>query len=58
MISKAKKVIPSSCLICNTLFTHMGIIGNINYLNKEVSKHVNKKDYIAVLFYLGFSTKR
>ena len=37
IISKTNKVIPSSCQICNTLFTHMGIIGNMNNLNNEVS---------------------
>ena len=57
IISKAKKVIPCSCRICNTLFTHMGIIGNMNNCNKEVSKHVDKEDYITVLFHLGFPTK-
>ena len=49
--------IPSSCQICNTLFTHMGIIANINNFNKEVSRHVDKEDYITVLFHLGFPTK-
>ena len=40
MKSKAKKIIPSSFCTCNTLFTHMGIIGNINEDNKEDSKDV------------------
>ena len=29
----------------------------MNNLNKEESKHVNKEDYVTVLFHLGFSTK-
>ena len=57
-MSKAKKAILSSCQICYTLFTHMGIIGKMNNLYKEVSKHVDKEDYITFLFfYLGFPTK-
>ena len=56
IISKAKKIVPSSHRICNTLFTHMGIIGNMTNLNKEVSKHVDKQDYITVLFRLGLTT--
>ena len=35
----------------------MGIIGNMNNLNKEVSKDVDKEDYITVLFHLGFPRK-
>ena len=57
IISKAKKVILSSCQICNNFFTHLGIFGNMNNLNKEVSKHVDKEDYRTVLFHLGFPTK-
>ena len=57
IISKAKKVIPSSYRICNTLFTHKNIIGNMNNLNKEVTKHVDKEDYITVLFHEGFPSK-
>ena len=57
IISKAKKVIPSSCQIYNTLFTHMGIIGNMNNLDKEVSKHLDKEDEITVLFHLGSPIK-
>ena len=37
IIFKAKKVIPFGCQICNTLFTHMDIIGNMNNLNEQVS---------------------
>ena len=48
---------PSSCQICNTLSTHLGIIRNMNNLNKKVSKHVDKEDYITVLFHLGFPRK-
>ena len=51
MISKAKEVMPSSCRIRNILFTHMGIIGNMNKGNNEVTK------YITVPFHVGFSTK-
>ena len=36
----------------------MGIIGNMNNLNKEASKYVDKEDYIAVLFHIGFPHKR
>ena len=35
----------------------MGIIGNLNSENNEVSKHVDKEDYITVLFHIGFPTK-
>ena len=48
---------PSRCRMCNTLFTHMGMIKNMNNLNKEVSNYVDKEDYVTVLFYLGFPMK-
>ena len=35
----------------------MGIIRNMNSVNNEVSKHVDKEDYITVLFHIGFPTK-
>ena len=35
----------------------MVIIGSMNNLNKELSKHVVKEDYIVLLFHLGFPTK-
>ena len=57
MISKSKKVIPSSCRICDTFFTHMGVIGNMSENNTEVSKHIDKEDYITVLFHVGYPTK-
>ena len=57
MILKLKKVILSSSSICGTFFTHMGIIRNMHEKNKEVSKYIDKEDYIAVLFHLGFPTK-
>ena len=51
MITEAKKVIPSSVRICNTLFAHMVIIANMNNHNKEVSKYVDKEDYITKNFH-------
>ena len=56
-MSKAKKVIPCSHCICDASFTYMGIICNMNEDNKEVSKHVDNKDNITVLFHIGFPTK-
>ena len=53
MISQAKKLIPSSCYICNTLFIQMGIIRNMSEDKKEVTKHVDN----TVLFYIGFPRK-
>ena len=35
----------------------MGIIGNMDKDNKEVTKHVDKEDYITVLFHIRFPTK-
>ena len=35
----------------------MHIIGNLNNLNKEVSKHVDEDDCKPVLFHLGFPRK-
>ena len=58
IINKLKKVISPNCRICYILFSHMGIIGNMNNLNKEASKYVDKEDYIAVLFHIGFPHKR
>ena len=57
MIPKAKKVMPSSCYMCDTLFVYMGIIGNMNGDNKEATKHIDKHDYITVLFHILFPTK-
>ena len=57
MISKAKKVIPSSCCVYNTLFTYMGIIGKMNEENKEVTKYIDKKNNITVLLNIRFSKK-
>ena len=57
MITKAKKVIPSTCRICNTLFTQMSIIENMINHNKDMPNDVDKDDYITVLFHLGFPPK-
>ena len=53
MIQKAKEVIPSSCQIGETFFTHMPLIGNLSTNGDLVSKHVDKDDFITVLFHLG-----
>ena len=58
MISNTKKVIPSSCSICDTLFTHIFIIGNMNEDNQEVTKHDDKEDYITVLFHIEITTTK
>ena len=50
MMQKAKKVIPSSCQIGDTFFSHMAVIGNDGDL---VSKHIDRDDFITVLFYTG-----
>ena len=53
IITKQKMVIPSSCKICYTLFTRIGVIGNMNNHNKETSRHVDKEDYLTVWFPKG-----
>ena len=53
MILKAKKVIPSSCQIGDTFFTHMALIGNFTTNGNLVSKHVDRDDFITVLFHIG-----
>ena len=53
MIQKAKKVIPSSCKIGDTLFTHMAVIGNLSTHGDLVSKYIDRDDFITVLFYIG-----
>ena len=35
----------------------MGIIENMNYVNKEESKHVDKEDYITLLFHIELREK-
>ena len=55
MIQKAKKVLPSSCQIRNTFFTHMAVIGNLSTDGDLVSKHIDKDDLITVLFHIGQS---
>ena len=53
MIQKAKKVIPSSCQIGDTFFTHIGVIGNLSTDGDLVSKHIDRDDFIAMLFHIG-----
>ena len=53
MIQKAKKVLPSSCCIRDTFFTHMAVIGNLNTNGNLVSKHIDKDDFITMLFHIG-----
>ena len=53
LINKSKKVIPSSCQIADTFFTHMSIIGNLNENGDYVSKHMDKEDFVTALFHVG-----
>ena len=53
MLQKAKKVIPSSCQIGHTFFTHMAVVGNLSTHGDLVSKHIDKNDFITVLFHIG-----
>lgn len=53
MLQKAKKVIPLSCRIGDTFFTHMAVIGNLSTNGDLVSKHIDKDDFITVLFHVG-----
>ena len=53
MIQKAKKVIPSSCQIVDTFFTHMAVIGNLSTNGNVVSKYFDRYDFITVLFHIG-----
>ena len=53
MINKAKKIIPSSCQIADTLITQISIIGNLNKNGDYVSKHVEKDDFITALLHVG-----
>ena len=53
MIQKAKKVIPSSCQIGDTFFTHMAVKGNLSTNGDLVSKHIDKDNFITVLFHIG-----
>ena len=52
-MQKAKKVIPSSCQIRDTFFTHMAVIGNLSTNRDLMSKHIDRDDFITVLFYIG-----
>ena len=53
MLQKAKKVIPSSYLKGNTFSTKMAVVGNLSTHGNLVSKHVDKDDFITVLFHIG-----
>ena len=53
LIQKAKKVIPLSCQIGNTCFAHMAVIVNLSANGNLVSKHIDKGDFITVLFQIG-----
>ena len=57
MIQKAKKVIPSSCQIGDTFFTHVAVKANFSANGDLVSKHIDKDDFIAVLFHVGHPFK-
>ena len=52
MIQKAKKIIPSSCEIGDTFFTHLAVIGNLSTNGDLVSKHIDRDDF-TILFYIG-----
>ena len=43
LISKSKKVMPSSCQIADTFFTQMGIIGNLSENGDYASKYMENK---------------
>ena len=53
MIKKAKKVIPSSCQIGDTFFTHKAVIRDLSTNGDLVSKHIDRDDIITVLFHIG-----
>ena len=53
LINKSKKVIPSSCQIADTFFTHISIIGNLNKNGDYVSKHMDKDNFVTTLFHVG-----
>ena len=53
MIQKGNKVMPSSCCIGDTFFTHMAIIGNLSTNDDLVSKHIDKDNFITILFHIG-----
>ena len=53
MIQKAKEVIPSSCRRGDTFFTHVAVIGNLSTYGDLVSNHIDKDDFITVLFHIG-----
>ena len=53
IIQKAKKVVPSSCLIEDNFFTHMGIKGNLSTNSDLVcSKHIGRDDLSLYYFML------
>ena len=49
---KAKKIIPSSCQIGDTFFTHMAVIGNLSTDGDLVYKYIDKVDFIKGYFIL------
>ena len=53
LISKSKKVIPSSCRIADTFSTHMSIIGNLKENGDYVSMHKDEDDFVTALFHVG-----
>ena len=52
MIQKAEKAIPSNCCIGDTFFIHMAVIGNLRTNSDLVSNHIDKDDFIIVLFHI------
>ena len=42
MIQKGKKVIPLSCQIGDTFFTHIAVKGNLSTNGDLVSKHIDR----------------
>ena len=52
MIQKVKNVIRSSCQIGDIFFTYMDIIVNLSTNGDLVSRHINRDDFITVLFHV------
>ena len=53
MIQKAKKVIPSILSYSRYFFSHMAVVGNLSTHGDLMSKHIDKNDFITVLFHIG-----
>ena len=50
----SKNIIPESCRISNSFFTHLTMLGNFNETDgRDIPLHVDKKDVISALVHLG-----